>query len=109
MKFGIKAKIKLLSECIIQGNIVFFIVYFAGIILSGMAPVIQLNIIQRLMEILEFSLKSGYSDKLLIQGGTLIILEVVIFLFLTMVDDIRNILNELMALKTNNNIQKKNY
>mgnify|MGYP004500027571 FL=1 len=107
MKFGIKAKIKLLSECIIQGNIVFFIVYFAGIILSGMAPVIQLNIIQRLMEILEFSLKSGYSDKLLIQGGTLIILEVVIFLFLTMVDDIRNILNELMALKTNNNIQKK--
>lgn len=99
-------KVKFIFINTIKLDFKFVIVYFLSIVIMGLAPVTQLYIVQKLIEILQISVNSGITQSAISKALMYLFLEMCVFTFMIMIDDFQLMMTTLMGMKFSYSLQE---
>lgn len=88
-------------------NKLYAVIYFLGIFASGIAPVIQLYVLNEILKILQSSIKENAMGDYWKEGLVLICLELFIVIIINSLNDFKEYLSRLMELKITFNLQSE--
>lgn len=73
-------------------------VYILSIAIMGLAPVMQLKVLEKIIEVLSKSIQGGLSESYIREGILLIIIEGILFIAISMIDNISELVNNSLIL-----------
>ena len=100
---GRKDKIKFILKNICNIKIHVVLSYILCIIIMGLAPVMQLKVLEKIISVLSGTIENGISEQMIQEGILLIILEGVLFISISMMDNISELINSMMVLNIQHN------
>ncbi|HAU85105.1 MAG TPA: hypothetical protein DCW90_06280 [Lachnospiraceae bacterium] len=100
-------KLAFVAKIVFIQNHIYTLIYILGILLSGLAPVIQLYILNYILRLMEIALTQGLNDKLVLNGVLILVSEGLIFTFIYVIDMFKDLLNQLMIVRVNYNLQEQ--
>ena len=68
-------KLAFVAKIVFIQNHIYTLIYILGILLSGLAPVIQLYILNYILRLMEIALTQGLNDKLVLNGVLILVSE----------------------------------
>ena len=87
--------------CNMKKSVVFAFAFC--ITIMGLAPVMQLKVLEKIIEVLGKSVEKGLSEQYIIEGIILIIAEGILFIIVSMMDNISELTNSMIVLNIQHN------
>lgn len=94
-----REKVKFILTHICKLKISMIIIYAVCILVMGLAPVMQLKILESIIDVIVETVNTGVTNDLIKMGIFYIILEGVIFVFISMLDNVSMFINNMVILK----------
>lgn len=98
-----KEKVFFILKNICKFNVSMILMYIIGIAIMGLAPVIQLKVLENIIGVITRIIQEGINEYYIRQGILLIVIEGFVFILINMIDNISELVNNSLVLKIQHN------